>query len=144
MGPQGRPAQPPQPRRRAALNGYFYVIGGQHGQEAEPGLSIRGGPLQPRSDTWTKVASLPSPRSHITQDTLVYQGRILIVGGGTASGTPQLTIYDYDPRTKPRGALGTSPTARSTSVCGIVGNMLLVSTGNSPGPTTTTWIGTMT
>lgn len=141
-----RKADLPNPRNHvagAALNGYFYVIGGQHGQERNQVSQSEVDRYNPVSDTWIKVGSLPSPRSHITQDTLVYEGRILVVGGETASGTPQATIYDYDPRTNAWSLLGSLPDQRSTSVCGIIGDMLLVSTGNSPVPTTTTWIGTM-
>jgi len=142
-----RKADLPNPRNHvagAALNGYFYVIGGQHGQEERQVSQAEVDRYNPVSDTWVTVASLPSPRSHISSSTLVYQGRILVIGGETANGQPRTTIYAYDPRTNQWSILGNLPDIRSTAVSGIVGNMLLVSTGNGPGPTTTTWVGTMT
>ena len=127
----------------ASLGGYFYVIGGQHGQEDAQVSQNEVDRYDPATDTWTQVASLPGGRSHTTEATLVYNGRIVVIGGETASGTPQRTVFDYDPAANKWYTLGYLPAARSTTVSGFINGKLVVSTGNGPGATTTTWVGTL-
>jgi hypothetical protein len=66
-----------------------------------------------------------------------------VVGGETASGTQQRSIFTYNPVTNSWSTLGFLPARRSTVVCGIINGQLIVTTGNSPPATTTTWIGTL-
>ena len=107
------------------------------------GRAEGGGPLRPATDTWTKVASLPGPRSHIAEGTFVYKGRIMVIGGETGSGQPQRSIFTYNPATNSWSTLGHLPAARSTVVSGFINGKLVVTTGNGPAATTTTWIGTL-
>jgi N-acetylneuraminic acid mutarotase len=140
-----RKADMPNPRNHvaaASLNGFFYVIGGQHGQEDAQVSQSEVDRYDPSTDTWTKVASLPSGRSHITSATFTYDGRIIVIGGETASGTPQRTVYDYDPATNKWGLLGNLPAARSTMVAGIINGKLYTATGNGPDVTREGWVGT--
>jgi N-acetylneuraminic acid mutarotase len=127
----------------ATVNGFFYVIGGQHGQEDQQVSQTEVDRYDPTTNTWTKVASLPSGRSHITEATFNYMGRIIVIGGETASGTQQRSIFTYNPVTNSWSTLGFLPARRSTVVCGIINGQLIVTTGNSPPATTTTWIGTL-
>jgi hypothetical protein len=129
----------------ASLDGYLYVIGGQHGQEDGQEAQNEVDRYDPATNKWTQVASLPvnAGKSHITEGTLVYDGRIIVVGGETGYNDPQRSIVDYDPATNTWNQLALLPAARSTVVAGIVDGKLVVTTGNSPDPTTTTWIGTL-
>ena len=96
----------------ASLNGFFYVIGGQHGQEDKQDAQREVDRYDPATDTWTKVASLPGPRSHIAEGTFAYKGRIMVIGGETGSGQPQRSIFTYNPATNSWSTLGYLP-ARS-------------------------------
>ncbi len=129
----------------AGLGGYFYVIGGQHQQEDGQLAQSEVDRYDPSTDTWQQMASLPTAagKSHITSGTLVYDGRIIVVGGETGYNDPQRYIVDYDPSTDTWNQLGLLPAARSTVVAGIVNGQLVVTTGNAPDPTTTTWIGSL-
>jgi N-acetylneuraminic acid mutarotase len=141
-----RKADLPNPRNHvaaASLGGYFYVIGGQHGQEDAQVSQSEVDRYDPATNRWTKVASLPGGRSHISEGTIVYNGRIVVIGGETASGTPQRTIYDYDLATNKWALLGNLPAARSTVVAGIFSGKLIVATGNSPYNSNTNFIGTL-
>ena len=98
-----RKADLPNPRNHvagAALNGYFYVIGGQHGQEREPSLPVRGGPLQPgqRHVDQGRLAAQPALAHHVEHPRLPGPHRHRSAARAPAA-TPQSTIYDYDPRT---------------------------------------------
>ena len=127
----------------ASLGGYFYVIGGQHGQEDGQAAQSEVDQYDPATDSWTVMASLPvtAGKSHITSATLVYNGRIVVVGGETGYNDPQRYIVDYDPATNTWNQLGLLPAMRSTVVAGIINGQLVVTTGNSPSATSTTWIG---
>ena len=128
----------------ASLGGYFYEIGGQHGQEDAEDAQSEVDRYDPATNTWTQVAPLPQGLGHVTGDALVYEGRIILVGGDTAHNEPQRSIYSYDPATNKWTTLALLPAVRSTPVVGIVGNKLIVTTGNGPDATNQTWIGTMT
>jgi N-acetylneuraminic acid mutarotase len=129
----------------ASLGGFFYVIGGQHGQEDGQAAQNEVDRYDPTTNTWTVMAPLPvdAGKSHITEGTLVYDGRIIVIGGETGYNDPQRYIVDYDPTTNTWSQLGLLPAARSTVVAGIVNGELVVTTGNSPSATTTTWIGAL-
>jgi hypothetical protein len=129
----------------ASLGGYFYVIGGQHGQEDGQAAQSEVDRYDPSTNTWTQMASLPTDagKSHITEGTLVYDGRIVVIGGETGYNDPQQYIVDYDPVSNTWNQLGLLPAARSTVIAGFANGQLIVTTGNSPSATNTTWIGTL-
>jgi N-acetylneuraminic acid mutarotase len=129
----------------ASLGGYLYVIGGQHGQEDGQAAQSEVDRYDPTTNTWTVMAPLPTDagKSHITEGTLVYDGRIVVIGGETGYNDPQRYIVDYDPTTNTWSQLGLLPAARSTVVAGIENGNLVVATGNSPSATNTVWIGSL-
>jgi N-acetylneuraminic acid mutarotase len=128
----------------AAVGGFVYCVGGQHNQEEAEDPQSQVDRYDPTTDTWTQVASLPAPRSHLTGGTFTMNGRIIVVGGGAGFGNPQRTVFSYDPASNKWITLGLLPAARSTVVAGVIGpNQFVSSTGNGPSTTTTTWIGTL-
>jgi hypothetical protein len=71
--------------------------------------------------------------------------KIMVLGGEIGYEIQVNTILAYDPVLDTWTQIGTLPAARSTSVAGALGNNRIISsTGNSPLPNTTTWIGTLT
>ena len=95
----------------ASLNGFFYVIGGQHGQEEGQAAQSEVDRYDPSTNTWTQVASLPAlaGKSHITSATLVYEGRIIVVGGETGYDEPQNTSSTMTPPPTPGANWACSP-----------------------------------
>jgi N-acetylneuraminic acid mutarotase len=128
----------------AAINGKFYVIGGQHGQETDQVSQTEVDVYDPTTNKWSTVASLPSfaGQSHITGGTFAYQGKIIVVGGETGSDLPQPYVMTYDPAVNQWSILGVLPAPRSTVIAGVIDGKLVFSTGNSPSASDNTWIGT--
>jgi hypothetical protein len=121
------------------LNGFIYAVGGQFGHDLNPQDVDLVHRYDLVSNTWTQVASLPTPRSHFEASTFVYKGRIFIAGGrnnqpGGLLVIPQITAYDpssdswSDVSTLPNGLIG--PSAKP------IGDLLYVTgggvTANSP------------
>lgn len=127
-----------------ALDGKIYVIGGQHSQEAAQDAQAQVDCYDPATDTWTRVADLPAPRSHVNSSTFVMDGKIIVLGGENGYNLPQSTIYSYDPALNTWSLIGLLPANRSTSVAGAIGpNQIITTTGNTPNPSVATWIGTL-
>ena len=126
----------------AAVNGKVYVIGGQTDEEDNQTALKSVYRYDATTNKWTQVASLPTVRSHTTEATFTYKGRIIVVGGEVAAGTPRREVFAYDPATNKWSQIGLLPSARSTMVAGIINGKLYASTGNSPSATSTSWVGT--
>jgi N-acetylneuraminic acid mutarotase len=128
----------------ASLGGKLYVIGGQHAQESAQVAQSDVDCYDPATDTWTSVAALPGPRSHVNESTFVMNGKIIVLGGEIGYNLPQNTIYAYDPSLNSWSLIGLLPANRSTSLAGVIGdNQIISATGNSPYPTDNVWIGTL-
>lgn len=77
-----READLPDPRGHlssAALDGKIYALGGGHDKTQIDVKSCHR--FDPATKKWSEIASLPDGRSHFESSTIVYKGRILIVGG---------------------------------------------------------------
>jgi N-acetylneuraminic acid mutarotase len=140
-------ASMPNPRNHlggAALNGKVYAIGGQHGQEGEQDAQSEVDCYDSATNKWTKVASLPAPRSHLSGSVFTMNGKILVLGGETAFKTQTSTIYSYDPATNKWSTIGSLPARRSTAITGMIStNKLILSCGNGEDARKETWIGTL-
>ncbi len=131
-----RMADMPTPRNHlggAAVGGAFYAIGGQLGQEAAANVRNEVDRFDLATNTWTRVADLPTPRSHITSATFAYEGKIYVIGGETKAFTQQKSVYVYDPTTNVWSAIDDLPLPRSTMIAGVVAGKIVTVTGNSPG-----------
>jgi N-acetylneuraminic acid mutarotase len=128
----------------AAIGGYVYAIGGQHHQEENQVAQRDIDRYDPVTNTWQKVAELPTVRSHILSSTFVMDGKLVIVGGETGYNTVVRNVTVWDPATNEFTEMSPLPAGRSTSVAGVLPDGRLISaTGNSPAETSTTWIGTI-
>jgi N-acetylneuraminic acid mutarotase len=140
-------ADMPNPRNHiaaASVGGYVYAIGGQYNQEENQIAQNEVDRYDLATNTWVKVGTLPTVRSHINSSTFAWNGKILIVGGETAYNTVVRNVTIYDPATNTSTEMTPLPLGRSTSVAGVLPDgRLISSTGNSPVETTTTWIGTI-
>lgn len=127
------PAAPlPTPRRRHAAasgrNGEIYVVGGLSPTSCfvvENRLDV----YDPRSDSWTAAAPMPTARAWLAAAT-GRDGRIYAFGGGTQCGGPVVldTAEAYDPRTDSWTTLAPMPTARAlaTAVTGKDGRIYVI------------------
>jgi len=140
-------ADMPNPRNHiaaASVGGFVYAIGGQYNQEENQIAQNEVDRYDLATNTWVKVGTLPTVRSHINSSTFAWNGKILIVGGETAYNTVVRNITIYDPATNTSTEMTPLPLGRSTSVAGVLPDgRLISSTGNSPVESTTTWMGTI-
>jgi N-acetylneuraminic acid mutarotase len=113
----------------ASLNGKIYAIGGQHlWDENNPVSEVDI--YSPKTNRWTKVASMPEGRSHISSSTLVVDGRIIVIGGATTGFDSLASVIDYNPATDKWGKLSSLPTPLATTVAGYFNDEFVVATGS--------------
>ncbi|MDP9173916.1 MAG: carbohydrate-binding protein [Planctomycetota bacterium] len=135
----GNAAPMPNPRNHVGsvtLNGKIYVVGGQDRLNEVNGGLATVSVYDPATDIWTNVASLPQPVSHEINSTLVYQGKILVVGGETPGGASDPQVLQYDPATN-LWSVRTDlqlPAGVKTPVAKIIGTTIYVYGGAAPSP----------
>jgi N-acetylneuraminic acid mutarotase len=145
-----RPDTPmPNPRNHlgsALVGTKVYAIGGQHQLDEENGNVAEVDAFDVVTGRWSQVASLPQPRSHVHNSTVVVGGTRLIVVGGATNDTQTLTdLLEYDAAGDKWTFLGQMPAPRQAAVAKVIGDHIIV-TGGTPGggseidPTTDTWI----
>ncbi|QOV89969.1 Kelch repeat-containing protein [Humisphaera borealis] len=135
----------PTPRNHLAvyaIGGKLYAIGGQTGQQSTNAPLSLVHQYDPLTNVWKQVASLPSARTHTTNAVFAYRGRMVIVGGENGYDNPQRDLLAYDPAYDTWTIIGQLPENRSTAVAGLLPDgRFISSTGNNPGASKTTWIG---
>ena len=140
----------PDPRGHvtaAMLDGKLYALGGDHGHDKTQIDVSSCHQFDPATKQWTAIASLPDGRSHFESSTLIYQGRILVVGGRCNQSKPPRNvvgdILEYDPKADTWRVVGELPEKLLAPSAAILAGRLVVIGGglNNPRPlTATTWI----
>lgn len=137
----------PNPRNHmagAAVTGYVYAVGGQHGQSKTQVAQRDIHRYDPVADSWEKVAEFPTVRSHINAATFVLNGKIIILGGETGHDTNIRNVTAFDPLTNTTYEMSPLPEGRSTSVAGVLPDgRIITATGSTPLPGRTTYLGTI-
>lgn len=131
----------PNPRNHLAgvtLHGRIYAIGGQHQRDEVNGNQGQVDIYNPATNAWTRAASLPAPRGHISSSTFVMNNRINVIGGTLNGDKPSADVTTYNPKTNTWTKLRSLPAGRKSPVAGVIGERIIVTTGN-PGFQTTTW-----
>jgi N-acetylneuraminic acid mutarotase len=124
----------PNPRHHAAtavINGRIYYIGGQKGHDGALVAQSDVHVYDPGSNSWTPAASLPQPRNHAMSSTVVFRGRIVVMGGQSAHGTSHSSVYAYNPATNSWATLNSLPVSRHSAIGGVINDTLYFSTGGS-------------
>jgi N-acetylneuraminic acid mutarotase len=135
----------PNPRNHlggVAANGYIYAIGGQHGVEDASVMQSEVDRFDPKTLTWSKVASLPKAESHFNAATVLYDRYIITVGGENPHNSAQPWVFAYDTMRGQWTTMTNLPEPRRAGIAGLVGTKLVFSSGyNRPQSLTdTTWI----
>jgi N-acetylneuraminic acid mutarotase len=90
----------PNPRNHlsaASVNGLAYAIGGQYGHDNGVQDQTFLDVYDPSTDAWTRLADLPSARSHFEPGTIVHNGKIIIVGGRQGESFFFDDVTEYNP-----------------------------------------------
>ncbi|QOV91957.1 hypothetical protein IPV69_11625 [Humisphaera borealis] len=122
-----------------SYGGRIYAIAGQIGND-EGLTTLRTVEIyDPAANAWTNGAMVPAAVSHVTSATFEMGGRILLMGGEAAHGSPVRGVYAYNPATNAWTTLSPLPAARFSGVAGEVNGKIVFTTGSS---STTTWLAT--
>ena len=124
------------------LNGKIVIVGGEFGHDKLHDAQSLVDQYDPVAKTWTRLASLPIPKSHIGSSTFVHSGKIYAAGGqlGNQKGTDEVAMYD--PALNKWTTIGRLPTILEGPVVVRTGNRIIITSGNSgTGPTNTTYFG---
>jgi hypothetical protein len=133
----------PNPRNHlggAVVDGRIYAVGGQRLGDEHGGNQNSVHRYDPATNTWTAVASMPRPLGHITANTLVRNGRIVVVAGVTQGSTEVANVIEYNPATNSWIELPKLPGPRQSPVADVINGRIVVTTGSSGGPQNQTWI----
>jgi N-acetylneuraminic acid mutarotase len=142
-----READLPDPRGHvsaAVLDGKIYALGGDHGHDITQIDVNSCHRFDPATKKWSAIASLPDGRSHFESSTIVYKGRILIVGGRCNSSKPPRNVVgdllQYDPKADAWRVVGTMPENLLAPAAAIISGRIVVTGGglNNPRPLTAT------
>lgn len=126
-----------------SYNGKVYAIGGHWQQEWEAVTQSEVDEYDPATNSWKRVADTPTLRSQTPAATVVWKDKIILVGGADRTQNSTTAITAYVPSEDRWEDIGRLPAARRATVAAIVGNRLIVTTGNDPYPSTTTWISSL-
>lgn len=124
----------PNPRGHmgsAVIDGRIYALGGMYGHETRDVADASV--YDPATDSWSQIASLPTPRSHAEPSTFVLDGRIIVLGGRNNSFPPPLAVMRkvtaYDPQTDRWTALPPMEPRLLAPVAKIINRRLVVTLG---------------
>ena len=128
------PMPTPRAAAAAAVRGdSIYVAGGREGGDGPCGADALDvvERYDIHSDSWSTVASLPSPRSDAAA---VEHGGRIYVFGGCAGGAFLDDVFVYDPETDTWSSKTPMPTARASLVAGHLGDKVYAIGGWAGGP----------
>ena len=140
-----READLPDPRGHvsaAVLDGKVYALGGDHGHDRTQIDVDSCHRFDPATKAWAEIARLPDGRSHFESSTMIYRGRILVVGGRCNSSQPPRNvvgdILDYDAKADSWQVVGDLPQPVLAPSAAIISGRIAVIGGglNNPRPLT--------
>jgi len=145
-----RQADLPNPRGHVAaivLDGKIYALGGDHGHDKTQ-IDVSACHLfDPATNAWSAIADLPDGRSHFESSIIVYNDRILIIGGRCNSSQPVRNVVgdmlEYDPVTGKWKVFGLMPEKLLAPAAAIISGRIVIIGGglNNPRPlSATTWV----
>jgi N-acetylneuraminic acid mutarotase len=113
-----------------ALGGKVYAVGGQQGQDEAAVYSAQVDAFDPATHVWTRVADLPSARSHISSATFTLGGRIIAAGGEIAFTVHTTQVVAYSPGATTWTQLTPLPSGRHSGAAGVIGGNIYYAGGN--------------
>jgi N-acetylneuraminic acid mutarotase len=124
----------------ATVNGAIYSIGGALNGDEHEANQKRVERYDPGTDKWTRVADMPTARSHITSSTFVAGGKIIVAGGTNNGNIPSRDVAAYDPVANTWQVLPKLPSGRKSPVMGAIDHRIVSATGYNGTGTKTVWI----
>jgi len=127
-----------------AYDGKVYAIGGHWQQESYAVTQDEVDAYDPATDAWTRVADTPlTPRSQTPAATFVWKAKIIVVGGADDAEHSTTRISAYDPVLDRWEDIGNLPAGRRATDAAVIDGRIIVTTGNDPYPSSTTWVSSL-
>jgi N-acetylneuraminic acid mutarotase len=142
-----RPAMPATRNHMgtAVVDGKIYVMAGQNGQDKgaieRSQCDVFDPELNGGAGGWYRIADLDPRRSHLAMSTVVFDGRIITMGGQGPDRSKIATVSSYDPATDTWTDLTPLPAIRKMGVGVVIGDAIYFTTGGYDGFNKTTWVG---
>jgi N-acetylneuraminic acid mutarotase len=136
----------PNPRNHLtgiAYGGKVYAIGGHYQQEHDAVTQNEVDRYDPATNRWTRVANTPTLRSQTPAAAFVWNDKIILVGGADRTEHSTSLITAYVPAEDRWEDVGRLPAARRATAAGLIGGRIVVTTGNDPYPSSTTWVSSL-
>ena len=127
----------------AAVGNNIYVIGGQLNIDANATFLKTAYKYDTVANKWTRIADLPSIRSHLSPNTFVVNGKILSFGGEWKFNYELSDVLEYDPTTNKFTTIGHLPAQRAAGAAGYVNGKVVFTGGKNNAFFSDTWIGTL-
>ncbi len=125
-------ADMPTPRDHftsAVVNGKIYVMGGEVGHDLLHQQQVETDAYDPATDTWTRLADMPIPKSHDESGTFVVDGKIVVAGGQVDDYLSTSNVSEYDPATNRWFILPSLPNTLAGTIVQKIGSKLFVISG---------------
>jgi hypothetical protein len=127
----------------AVIGTTIYAIGGEHGHDSLHLQRSTVDAYDTVTDTWTRLDSLPTAKSHAEAATFVLDGKIVMAGGQLGNYQPTDQVVSYDPDADVWTTLPSLPALRQGSVLQPIGEKLVLTFGavQTNQAQATTWTG---
>ena len=107
----------------------IYCFGGQLNHDDATTMVGTAYAYKPSTDTWRRLADLPTPMSHLNEASVEYHGKIYAFGGSYPVHVASSQVIEYDPATNAWRRLSDLPVARDALAVGVVGDQFLITGG---------------
>lgn len=114
----------------AVYAGKIYFIGGAKGQNDATVVQNTVERYDPETNTWVRMANMPTGRDHISSAVVVMGDRIIVLGGETSHNVRSKLVSAYAPASNSWSNFTSLPVARSAGVAAVLGNALHYIAGN--------------
>jgi hypothetical protein len=125
------------------LNDKIYAIGGEHGHDQLHLQMPDVHAYDTVTNTWTRLADLPTAKSHTEGATFATDGKIVMAGGQLDNYQPTSQVVAYDPAANAWATLPPLPAVRQGAIVQRIGYKVVVALGavQTNQPQSGTWIG---
>jgi N-acetylneuraminic acid mutarotase len=128
------------------IGGQVYAIGGEHGHAAalpesnaayvQHNFLFR---YDPATDAWTRLADVPTARSHAEGTTVAVNGKIVMMGGKLSAADVSDAVQVYDPATDTWAGAGNLPQMNQGGAAIYYDGKIYLAFGQEGAPDHTMW-----
>ena len=118
-----------QLHQRRIVNGKIYIMGGEVGHDLLHEQQVETDAYDPATDSWTRIADMPMPKSHDESGTFVVDGKIVVAGGQVDDFVSTNNVSEYDPASDRWFVLPSLPNTLAGAIVQKIGSKLYAVSG---------------